>query len=92
MLFLNYLNLTRPEVSTSTAHLRNQLIILGWEFINKLNISSPFSLDRFFLTQQLICKNQSQIKKHNVMPDNFVSEISIAKNLHLPGERTLLPT
>ena len=47
------------------------------------NISSPLSLPRFFLTQQLIYK--SKIEKHNVSLDIFVSDTSIARNLHLLG-------
>ena len=49
----------------------------------EVNISPPLSLVRFLLTQQLICK--SKIEKHNVSLDIFVSETSIARNLHLPG-------
>ena len=41
----------------------------------------PLSLHRFFLTQQLICK--SKIEKHNISLDIFVSNTSIARNLHL---------
>ena len=54
--------------------------------MHELNISPPLSLARFFLTQQLIYK--SKIEKHNVSLDIFVSDTSIARNLHLLGERT----
>ena len=37
----------------------------------ELNILSPLSLARFFLTQQLIYK--SKIEKHNISLDIFVS-------------------
>ena len=40
--------------------------------MHELNILSPFSLDMFFLTQQLILK--SKIEKHNISLDIFVSE------------------
>ena len=51
--------------------------------MHEVNISPPLSLARFFLTQQLICK--SKIEKHNFSLDIFVSNTSIARNLHLPG-------
>ena len=41
----------------------------------ELNILSPLSLARFFLTQQLIYK--SKIEKHNISLDIFVSETSV---------------
>ena len=50
-------------------------------------IFSPLRLARFFLTQQLIYN--SKIEKHNISLDVFVSDTSIARNLHLPGERIL---
>ena len=43
--------------------------------MHELNILSPLSLARFFLTQQLIYK--SKIEKHNISLDIFVSETSI---------------
>ena len=52
----------------------------------EINISSSLSLARLFLTQQLIYK--SKIGKHSVSLHIFVSDTSIAKNLHLPGEIT----
>ena len=51
--------------------------------MHEVNISPPLSLVRFSLTQQLIY-TQSKIKKHNVSLDIFVSDTSIARNLHLP--------
>ena len=68
----------------------NELIIIGWTFMHELNILSPLSLARFFLTQQLIYK--SKIEKHNisldifVLSDNSTSIVQLARNLHLPGE------
>ena len=57
--------------------------------MHELNILSPLSVGRFFLTQQLGNKNyKSKIEKHSVSWDIFVSDTSIARNLHLPGERT----
>ena len=51
--------------------------------------SIDFSLSIFFLTQQLIYL--SKIEKPNVGLDIFVSDTSIARNLHLPGlEKKLL--
>ena len=44
---------------------------------------APLNPARFFLTQQLIYK--SKIEKHNVSLDIFVSDTSIARNLHLLG-------
>ena len=44
---------------------------------------APLNLARFFLTQQPIYK--SKIEKHNVSLNIFVSDTSIARNLHLPG-------
>ena len=41
----------------------------------ELNILSPLSLARFFLTQQLIYK--SKIEKRNISLDIFVSETSV---------------
>ena len=49
-------------------------------------ISSPRSLARFFLTQQLIYKSKTE--KHNISLDIFVSDTSITRNIYLPGERT----
>ena len=51
--------------------------------MHEANILPPLSLARFFLSQQLICK--SKIEKHNVSLDIFVSDTSIARNLHLLG-------
>ena len=51
--------------------------------MHEVNILPPLSLARFFLSQQLICK--SKIEKHNVSLDIFVSDTSIARNLHLLG-------
>ena len=50
--------------------------------MHQVNISPPLGLARFFLTRQLIYK--SKIEKHNVSLDIFVSDTSIARNLHLP--------
>ena len=55
--------------------------------MHEVNILPPLSLARFFLTQQLIYNN-SKIEKHNVSLDIFVSDTSIARNLHLPGKIT----
>ena len=41
----------------------------------ELNILSPLSLARFFLTQQLIYK--SKFEKHSISLDIFVSESSV---------------
>ena len=41
----------------------------------ELNILSPLSLARFFLTQQLIYKSKTE--KHNISLDTFVSETSV---------------
>ena len=43
--------------------------------MHKLNISSPLSLARFLLTQQLIYK--SKIEKNNISLDIFVSSTII---------------
>ena len=51
--------------------------------MHRVNISSPVSLARFFITHSLT--NKSKIEKHNVSLDIFVSETSIARNIHLPG-------
>ena len=55
--------------------------------MHEVNISSPLSLARFFLTQQLIY-NKSKIEKHNVSLGISVSDTSIARKLHLHGEIT----
>ena len=52
----------------------SELIIIGWAVMHKLNISSPLCLARFFLTQQLLYK--SEIQKHNISVDIFVSDTS----------------
>ena len=51
--------------------------------MHEVNISPPLSVARFFLTLQLIY-TQSKIKNHNVSLDIFVSDASMARNLHLP--------
>ena len=43
--------------------------------MHELNISSPLSLARFFLTQQLIYKNK--IGKYNISLDIFASKTSV---------------
>ena len=43
--------------------------------MHEVNISSPLSLARFFLTQKLIYK--SKIEKHNISLDTFVSGTSV---------------
>ena len=58
------------------------MIIVGWAFMNEVNISPPLSLVTFFLTQQLIY--ESKIEKRNVISDIFVSDTSIVTKLHLP--------
>ena len=69
-----------------STYLRSELIIIGWPFMHESNISlPPLSLARFFLAQQLIHK-KSKIEKHNVRLDIFVSDTSITRKLHLPGE------
>ena len=55
--------------------------------MHEVYILSLLSLARFFLTQQLIY-SKSKIEKHNLSLDDFVSDTSIARNLHLPGEIT----
>ena len=50
--------------------------------MHEVNISL-LSLARFLLTQQLMYK--SKIRNLNRSLDIFVSDISIARNLHLPG-------
>ena len=55
----------------------SELIIIGWAFMHELNILSPLSLARFFLTQQLIYN--SKIEKHNISLDIFVAETSIVQ-------------
>ena len=70
--FLNSLSLALSERSGKCIHsnvsqfiyVGSELIIIGWAFIHERNISSPLSLARFFLTQQLIYK--SKIEKHNI--------------------------
>ena len=52
----------------------SELIIIGWAVMHKLNISSPLCLARFFLAQQLLYK--SEIQKHNISVDVFVSDTS----------------
>ena len=52
-------------------------------------MSSPLSLTRFFLTRQLIYKNTKFQSKQNISLGIFVSDTSIARDLHLSGERTL---
>ena len=42
--------------------------------MHELNILSPLSLARFFLTQQLIYKSKTE--KHNISLDIFVSDTS----------------
>ena len=49
--------------------------IIGRGFMHGLNILSPLSLARFFLTQQLIY--QSKIEKHSISLDIFVSDTSV---------------
>ena len=44
--------------------------------MHELNISSPFSLARLFLTQQLISK--SKIEKHIVFRNYLLGEITIS--------------
>ena len=43
--------------------------------MHELKILPPFSLARFFLTQQLIFEDK--IEKHNISLDIFVSETSV---------------
>ena len=54
--------------------------------MHELNISSPLSLARFSLTQQIVYK--SKIEKHNISLDILVSDTIMTRNLHLTGERT----
>lgn len=70
-------------LSFLSAGLPSELIITDSALMHEVNISPSFSLARFFLTHQLIYK--SKIGKHNVILEVFVSDISIARNLHLPG-------
>ena len=58
--------------------------------MHEVNILPLLRLARFFLTQQLNY-SKSKIEKHNLSNlslDDFVSDTSIARNLHLPGEIT----
>ena len=57
--------------------------MIGWGFMDEVNISPPPTLGRFFLTQQLIY--QRKIQKHHVSLGIFVSDTSIARKLYLPG-------
>ena len=59
------------------------LTIIGWAFMHEVNISPSLNLAKFFLTQQIIYK--SKIEKYTVSLSIFVSDTSIARNLHLPG-------
>ena len=54
------------------------MIIIDWAFMHELNILSPLSLARFFLTaQQLIYNIRAKLKsKHNISLDIFVSDTS----------------
>ena len=45
--------------------------------MHELNILSPLSIARLFLTQQLIYK--SKIEKHNISLDIFVLETSVGQ-------------
>ena len=56
--------------------------------MHELNISSPLSLARFFLAQQLIYQNTKLKNKIIISLDIFVSDTSIVRKLHLPRERT----
>ena len=51
--------------------------------MHEVNISPSLNLAKFFLTQQIIYK--SKIEKYTVSLSIFVSDTSIARNLHLPG-------
>ena len=51
--------------------------------MHEVNILPLFSICRFFLTQQLICKSKTE--KHNVSLEIFASGTNIARNLHLLG-------
>ena len=51
------------------------LIIICWSFMHDLNILSPLSRTRFFLTHQLIYKGK--IEKHNISLDIFLSDASV---------------
>ena len=76
MAFLNSLNLTYLIVqcisSIVSVYVPIELILLVW----RQYITSA-------ITEQLIYK--SKIEKQNVSLDTFVSNTSIARNLHLPG-------
>ena len=59
--------------------------------MHEINILPTFSLNRFFLTQQLIYKIKTE--KRNVSLDISVSDTSIATDFHLPGlEQEILTT
>ena len=63
----------------------SELIIIGWAFIYEINISPPLNIARFFVTPRLIYRSERKIEKRNVSFDIFVSDTSLARNLHLPG-------
>ena len=90
--FLNSLSLAVSERYVNPqqcviVHLRCELIIIVWALMHELNnVWSHLSLARFFVTQQVIYKSKTE--KPNDSLDIFVSNTSIARNLHLPRERT----
>ena len=51
---------------------------MGSEFIHELDILSPLSLAKLFLTQQLVYIYKSKIERHNISLDIFVSDTSVA--------------
>ena len=57
--------------------------MIGWAFMHEVNISPPLNLVRFFLNSATNLKRK--IEKHNASLDIFVSDTSIARNVHLLG-------
>ena len=51
------------------------MIIIGWAFMHELDILSPLSLAKFFLTKQVIYN--SKIEKHNISLDIFALDTSV---------------
>ena len=69
--------------SNVSINLPGELIIIGWAFMHEVNISSTFSLARFFITQRLIYK--SKIEKNYASLGIFISDTNIGRNFNLHG-------
>ena len=63
------------------ADVPSDLIIIGWAFMS--SIYCLLEANIFLNSEQLIYKSKAE--KKNVSLDIFVSDTSIARNLHLPG-------